>query len=120
MHGEADEVIYFLARKHSIILYQKLTWPFVALVVPLFFFYGWFYLAHFWIVAIAAGLSLLAVILWAIWVIIDWGNDYYIVTNQRVVWLEKVVGIYDIGRDRRLVRPSVGGRRIHLGIWIRE
>ena len=38
---------------------------------------------------------MLAVILWAVWVIIDWGNDYYIVTNQRVVWLEKVVGIYD-------------------------
>ena len=98
----ADEVIYFLARKHSIIMYQKLAWPFVALVVPLFFFYGWFFLAHFVIVAIAAWLSLLAVILWAIWVIIDWGNDYYIVTNQRVVWLEKVVGIYDSRQESPL------------------
>ncbi|MEO5887399.1 MAG: cyclic nucleotide-binding domain-containing protein, partial [Anaerolineales bacterium] len=98
----ADEVIYFLARKHSIIMYQKLTWPFVALVVPLFFFYGWFFLAHFAIVAIAAWLSLLAVILWAIWVIVDWGNDYYIVTNQRVVWLEKVVGIYDSRQESPL------------------
>jgi CRP-like cAMP-binding protein len=98
----ADEVIYFLARKHSIIMYQKLTWPFLGLVVPLFFFYGWFFLAHFVIVAIAAWLSLLAVILWAIWVIIDWGNDYYIVTNQRVVWLEKVVGIYDSRQESPL------------------
>jgi len=98
----ADEVIYFLARKHSIIMYQKLTWPFVGLAVPLFFFYGWFFLAHFVIVAIAAWLSLLAVILWAIWVIIDWGNDYYIVTNQRVVWLEKVVGIYDSRQESPL------------------
>ena len=98
----ADEVIYFLARKHSIIMYQKLTWPLVGLAVPIFFFYGWFYLAHFVIVAIAAWLSLLAVILWAIWVIVDWGNDYYIVTNQRVVWLEKVVGIYDSRQESPL------------------
>ena len=98
----ADEVIYFLARKHSIIMYQKLTWPLVGLVVPIFFFYGWFFLAHFVIVAIAAWLSLLAVILWAIWVIVDWGNDYYIVTNQRVVWLEKVVGIYDSRQESPL------------------
>jgi hypothetical protein len=34
-------------------------------------------------------------VLWTFWLYIDWGNDYYIVTNQRVVWLEKVVGIYD-------------------------
>ena len=98
----ADEVIYFLARKHSIIMYQKLTWPLVGLAVPIFFFYGWFFLAHFVIVAIAAWLSLLAVILWAIWVIVDWGNDYYIVTNQRVVWLEKVVGIYDSRQESPL------------------
>ena len=45
---------------------------------------------------------MLAVILWAVWVIIDWGNDYYIVTNQRVVWLEKVVGIYDSRQESPL------------------
>ena len=111
-----DEVIYFLARKHAVVLYQKLAWPLVGLVVPLFFFYGWFFLAHFLIVAIAAGLSLLTVILWAIWVIIDWGNDYYIVTNQRVVWLEKVVGIYDSRQESPLSTVlSVGVEANQLG-----
>ncbi len=43
----------------------------------------------------AAWLSLIAILLWGAWLAIDWSNDYYIVTNQRVVWLEKVVGIYD-------------------------
>lgn len=90
-----DEVVYFLARKHPVILYQKLVWPVVALFVPLFFFYAWYFIIDFTIVALAAWLSLLAIILWAIWLVIDWGNDYYIVTNQRVVWLEKVIGIYD-------------------------
>ena len=35
----------------------------------------------------------------------DWGNDYYIVTNQRVVWLEKVVGLYDSREESPL--PTV-------------
>ncbi|MFQ5922816.1 MAG: hypothetical protein ACE5M4_08230, partial [Anaerolineales bacterium] len=31
----------------------------------------------------------------AAWRYIDWGNDYYIVTDRRVVVHEKVIGIYD-------------------------
>ena len=90
-----DEVIYFLARKHPLILWQKLALPALALMVPAGFFYAWVFLINYLIVALAGGLSLLAIILYMIWLVIDWGNDYYIVTNQRVVWLEKVVGIYD-------------------------
>lgn len=96
------EVVYFLARKHRIILFQKLVWPVLALFVPFFFFYGWYYLAHFAIVMIAAVGSLIAIILWGVWLWIDWGNDYYIVTNQRAVWLEKVVGIYDSRQESPL------------------
>jgi len=96
------EVVYFLARKHHIVLYQKLVLPVLALFVPLFFFYGWYYIAHFLIVIIAAVGSLIAIVLWGVWVWIDWGNDYYIVTNQRAVWLEKVVGIYDSRQESPL------------------
>lgn len=90
-----DEVIYFLARKHRLLLYQKLVGPLVGLFVPMFFFYAWYFMISFSIVFLAAWLSLIADIFWAVWLAIDWSNDYYIVTNQRVVWLEKVVGIYD-------------------------
>src|SRR5688572_8180160 len=98
----SDEVVYFLARKHQIVLYQKLVWPVLAFVVPIFFFYGWYSLARFWIVMVAAVGSLLAVIAWIVWIWIDWSNDYYIVTNQRAVWLEKVVGIYDSRQESPL------------------
>lgn len=90
-----DEVIYFLARKHPIVLYKRLLGPLFGLALPLFFTYAWFAIAPFTIVAIAAVASLIAVALWALWYYIDWENDYYIVTNQRVVWLEKVIGIYE-------------------------
>jgi hypothetical protein len=53
---------------------------------------------------------------------VDWGNDYYIVTNQRVVWLEKLVGLYDSRREAPLgnilaVETSSDqlGRILHFG-----
>lgn len=97
-----DEVVYFLARKHRIILYEKLLLPVFSFVVPVVFFYAWYAISSFFIVLLAAILSLLGVILWIIWTVIDWGNDYYVVTNQRVVWLEKVVGIYDSRQESPL------------------
>jgi len=97
-----DEVIYFLARKHPIFLYRRLVWPILAFLVPIFLVYAWFAIAPFVIVIIAAVGSLVAIALWIIWYIVDWENDYYIVTNERVVWLEKVVGIYDSRQESPL------------------
>ncbi|MEW6406711.1 MAG: PH domain-containing protein, partial [Chloroflexota bacterium] len=39
---------------------------------------------------------LLAVLLTllALWRWVDWGNDYYIITDKRVVWVEKIVLLY--------------------------
>ena len=97
-----DEVIYFLARKHPIVLWQKLILPILALSVPIGFFYAWIFILDFLIVALAGGMALLVIIGYMIWLWVDWGNDYYIVTNQRVVWLEKVVGIYDSRQESPL------------------
>jgi uncharacterized membrane protein YdbT with pleckstrin-like domain len=90
-----EEVIYLLARKHPIVLLQKILTPLLALIVPLAAFYFYFFQTRLTLFALFGGLSFVGLILWIIWLWIDWGNDYYIVTNQRVVWLEKVVGIYD-------------------------
>lgn len=97
-----DEVIYFLARKHPILLWQKLAFPILTLLIPAGLFYVRIFYIHFMIIALAGGIALLAIILYMIWLWVDWGNDYYIVTNQRVVWLEKVVGIYDSRQESPL------------------
>ena len=111
-----DEVVYFLARKHVILLYQKLIAPILALFVPLALFYGWYFILHILLVAFAAWGSLIGIGLWIIWLVVDWGNDYYIVTNQRVVWLEKVVGIYDSRQETPLsMVVSVGVETGQLG-----
>ena len=97
-----DEVIYFLARKHPVVLYQKLVWPVFLLFVPIFLSYAFFAMARSVVVIVAAVASLVFIALWILWYVLDWENDYYIVTNQRVVWLEKVIGIYESRQESPL------------------
>ena len=79
-------------------------------------FYAWFAVVQSLVVVIAAVVSLLFLGGWIAWLVVDWGNDYYIVTNQRVVWLEKVVGIYDSRQESALSTVlSVGVEANPLG-----
>ena len=111
-----DEVIYFVARKHQVVMYESLFIPTLALVGPVTFLLAYFTIAPYFIVAFAGVLLLLAVVGWIVWRVIDWGNDYYIVTNQRVVWLEKVIGLYDSRQESPLSTIlSVGVETTQLG-----
>lgn len=103
-----EEVVYFLARKHSFFLLQTLIVPVLSLLIPAFLFL-WGGLSGS-IFAISFGvISLVMVLVWIAWSAIDWGNDYYIVTNQRVVWVEKVIGLYDSRNEAPLTQIlSVG------------
>ena len=117
-----EEVIYFLARKHPVVLYKNLILPVVGLLVPAFFFYAWYAIASVPVVVVAGFATLAAVILWVIWLVIDWSNDYYIVTNRRVVWLERVIGVYDSRQESPLntimavaVETDILGRALDFG-----
>jgi CRP-like cAMP-binding protein len=97
----AKEVIYFIARRHKIRLYQALAVPLLSLFVPGVLF-AWGLLSGATTplaLALIAGVGILG---WGIWNAIDWSNDYYIVTNQRVIWLEKVIGLYDSRQEAPL------------------
>jgi CRP-like cAMP-binding protein len=88
------EVIYFLARRHKVRLYQTLMAPLFVMFIPVLLFL-WSLTSGAVTTYTVGGLILIADILWAIWRAVDWSNDYYIVTNHRVVWVERVIGIYD-------------------------
>jgi uncharacterized membrane protein YdbT with pleckstrin-like domain len=101
-----NESIYFLSRKHDFFLYLALLPSIIAGVLAF----------PFLAVGLAQGdgsllatlivmtsiLILTAAVLWGVWSFIDWGNDFYIVTSQRVIWLEKVVGLYESRREAPL------------------
>lgn len=115
------EVVYFLARKHSFFLLQALLPPFLALLAPAFFFL-WGRLSDSTLAMSFGVITLVAVLGWMIWNALDWGNDYYVVTNQRVVWLEKVIGLYDSRNEAPLneilsvgVESDLVGRALDYG-----
>ncbi|MBT3338275.1 MAG: cyclic nucleotide-binding domain-containing protein [Anaerolineae bacterium] len=89
-----NEVIYFLVRKHQILFWRRLPLPVTLLLGgPATAFWGMWVGA---IIPLIAGvLAFLAGLVWLAWDWLDWQNDYYIVTSQRVIWLEKVIGLYD-------------------------
>lgn len=98
---QPGEVIYFLGRKHPILLWKALTGPILLLLASIFLF--WFSISTVSIITIVLASILLVVgIAWGGWNWIDWGNDYYIVTNIRVIWLEKVIGLYDSRQEAPL------------------
>jgi CRP-like cAMP-binding protein len=92
---QRGEMVHLMIRRHPAELIIDLFKPAIALLVAgVFFFFSTLmgpvdslrYLAY------GIGYPLIGLsILWAIWEVIDWRNDYFFVTNQRVVWLEQVV-----------------------------
>jgi hypothetical protein len=94
-----DEIITFVARKHEVIFVFSLIGPvlfFLAAVGIIFAVSAADVSATIWTTGAACSIVLaVAAVLWGIWNWIDWGNDYYIVTDQRVVWVETVIFLYE-------------------------
>lgn len=89
-----NEAIYFLSRRHIFMLYQAMVGPAMAVLV-LIGMVGLSAIFQSAALALITGFLLVLAILWGLWQYIDWSNDYYIVTNQRVVNIQKVVAMYD-------------------------
>jgi hypothetical protein len=93
-----DEHIYLILRKHW-------TYLLVSLVVPTLL--AWLGLAMIYLsVGIAANtfrlmvewggiFLLIGAALFILWQWLDWANDYYLITDQRAIWLERVIGLYE-------------------------
>ena len=114
LRDEAGEVVYFLARKHPILLVQALLLPvilgglgFAGILVGFTVHAG----LLLWLSVAVLGFMISL----GLWKGVDWGNDYYIVTNQRVVWLEKVVGIYDSRQEAPL--SAIQRINVQMDIW---
>ena len=94
-----DEAIMLMGRKHTYFLVRSLMLPIILflLAIPINLFTSTQLSASTTTTLIQGGALLLVVaaVLWGIWNWIDWGNDFYILTTHRVLWLEKVIGIYE-------------------------
>jgi len=85
------ETIHLFKRRHPATLWIDLLKPLGALLVSGFFFFISTITTLETVPIILGFLILLFSILWTAWEILDWRNDYFILTNQRVVWIEQMV-----------------------------
>ena len=91
------EVVHFIARRHWIFLILKML---PALGVSALFSGVLAYLSivvypESSLPVILFGIVLVAILLWLGWLALDWSNDYAVITNRRVVKLEKVLLLYE-------------------------
>jgi CRP-like cAMP-binding protein len=98
---KTDEIVYLATLQHSIFLWGMLAPSIVALVLVLALAAGVFYGQALipeslrlgaWI---ATGVLLLADLAWMRWTWVDFHNDWYIVTNKRIIDIDKVVFLFD-------------------------
>lgn len=121
-----NEAIMLMGRKHLFFLFR-------SLLLPIFLFILSFPLIQFTFTQLGGTtLSILAElgsllmlggsILWGIWNSLDWGNDYFVVTTNRVIWMEKVIGLYENRNEAPLYtiltvdqKSSLLGRILEFG-----
>jgi hypothetical protein len=96
-----NETIDGLACKHPALLVRGLLVPALLVIAGAALLWWGPILIGDSLILLAAGVAGIGA-LYGVWQWIDWGNDYYMVTNRRVVRLEKVVGIYDSRREAPL------------------
>lgn len=114
---EPGEKIYLMARKHTIFLLFRSIPPIASFAVL------WLLLVllsskqPLWsLLGLAVGF--LGCLLWLIWNINNWANDYYLITSRRMVWVEHVTGIYDSRQEAPLsTLISVGIKTSQLGVF---
>ncbi len=103
---DEEETVYLIVRKHIDFLLVSLIWPLVLLTLGLVVVLFSVPIAVYSIQVVVRWLGFLislAAFLWGGWFYFDWRNDYYIVTDQRVVWMERVLAIYDSRQEAPLV-----------------
>jgi len=91
--GEQEQ-IRFLDRKHIHLFYQQMIFPVLFLSIGVL---GGLYLQFNPVIFLPVLLLIFG--LWTWWHWLDWGNDFYLVTTERVAWVEKVLWLHDQRRE---------------------
>jgi hypothetical protein len=113
-----EESVYLMARKHVFFMLLSLWGPVVLIVLAMAVGVGLYatILPGTVTPLLLTGLAYLVALGWGLWSLYDWSNDYNIVTSQRVVWQERVAGVYDSRQEAPLTTLlSVGVQTSQMG-----
>jgi hypothetical protein len=89
-----DETIHVLARRDFVILLAHLIGPILVGILSLWALTLSTQVESSFLFFLGATGSVVSVG-WGIWTYVDWENDYYVVTDKRVVYVEKIILLYD-------------------------
>ncbi len=94
---EVDETFYFADHRHPAILLWNLVTPGLAWITGVMACLLWLSSTSIGNTAawLAAGLWTFLAVIWVILLWIDWGNDYSIISNRRVLFQERIILLYD-------------------------
>lgn len=90
----SEEIIRFIDRKHTNVLYGQLLLPALFLILTAI----GAILLHLNL-GIFMVITVLISIMWSVWLWLDWRNDFYLVTSERAAWVEKVIWLRDQRRE---------------------
>ncbi|MBI3242256.1 MAG: cyclic nucleotide-binding domain-containing protein [Chloroflexi bacterium] len=118
---KSDEIVYLATLQHSIFLWQMLAPTFVGMLLVIALGAGLFYARTLippdflpWAWGAAVFLFLLD-LAWMRWNWIDFHNDWYIVTNKRIIDIDQVVFLFDSRAEVPLT--SVSNTAIKASEW---
>lgn len=115
---QEDEYVHVMMRRHWAILMKKMVAPSLFGIGGLIFsgLMQWAWLPGQSYGFISMVLVVIMTALWLLWNFFDWHNDYFIVTNKRVVWIEQVALIYESRQEAPLrTIMSVGIQKSRIG-----
>jgi hypothetical protein len=111
-----EEYVHYITRKHPLFLWANLAVLLLFLIVAAGALIGLYSAMPLAIVLIILGLVTLGSLGAGVWLYIDWSNDYYVVTSQRVVYQERVVLLYDSRQESPMEQvQSTETDRSYLG-----
>jgi hypothetical protein len=106
-----EETVKVICRKHPAYLFVVELAPLVVawIGVMMILFATQIATASFRLATGWFGAAMVAAaVFWAIWRFFDWGNDFYVITDERIVWLERTIGLYDSRQEAPLVAIKAG------------
>jgi len=92
---EPDEAVFLATRKSNLLLFPSMAAPvllgLISLAsIPIIHLRLW----PQWTYALSAA-GIIFSVAYGIWSAVDWGNDYYLITNRRVVAIRRIPLVYD-------------------------
>lgn len=117
---DKNEAVYFIGRRHPVLLFVRLLLPAFSGTIILSIVLLWLTSSKNVVVPIVVlGLTLVGLALWVLWDVVDWRNDFSIVTSERVVFQERIVMLYDSRHESPLnAILSITSETSLLGRWL--